>query len=158
MIWWLTPVLIVPLFFLWNVVHEGSHALAALASGRRNIRLRPWPHKDPEWGFVFGSVHFDGVNTTLILMVPYVVDVIACAGFVVAFYFLESAVFKTIFALALMCPIADTAMAVQARYRGNAMSDLARIHWGWAVPFLYALLAHAIVFGAVVVRWMLGVL
>lgn len=156
MVWWLIPVLVVPLFFFWNVVHEGSHALAALASGRRNICFKPWPHKDPEWGFVFGSVRFDGVNTTLILMVPYVVDAIAYAGLAAAFCLVDGSVLKTVLALVLCCPIADTAMGVQARYRGNAMSDLASIHWGWALPFLYVLLAYALVFGLFVVRWMLG--
>ena len=156
MVWWLVPALIVPIFFLWNVVHEGSHALSAIASGRKIVSFRPWPHKEPDWGFVFGSVRFEGVNTPAILIMPYVIDVLACAGFVVAFWLVDGAILKTVFALLLMCPIADTTMGVQARYRGNATSDLARMHWGWALPFLYALMVYTIVFGAVVLRWILG--
>jgi hypothetical protein len=155
-IWWLAPVLAIPLYFFWNVVHEGVHALAALASGRRNIQFRPWPHKDPEWGFVFGAVRFEGVNSTLILMVPYVVDVVGFVSFVTAFALVEHDIARTVLALAAFCPVTDTAMGVQARYRGNVMSDLARIHWGWALPFLYLLLAYALVLGVLVAPWLLG--
>jgi hypothetical protein len=31
----------------------------------------------------------------------------------------------------------NTIVGVQARFRGNESSDLAKVHWGWAVPFLY---------------------
>lgn len=156
MAWWLVPVLVVPLFFLWNVVHEGAHALAAIASGRRIVSFKPWPHKEPDWGFVFGAVRFEGVNTTPILIVPYVVDVLAYVGLALAFGLTGNAILKTVFALALLCPVVDTTMGVQARYRGNLTSDLAQMHWGWALPFLYTLLAYILVFGGFVVPWMLG--
>lgn len=156
MIWWLIPVLLIPLFFFWNVVHEGAHALAAIAAGRKIVSFKPWPHKDPELGFAFGAMHFEGVNTTTILVMPYVADIVGYIGFMAAFWLLDYSVARTIFVLALACPIADTMMGIQARYRENGTSDLARIHWGWALPFLYLLLAYLLVFGATVVPWILG--
>jgi len=155
MIWWIPLALVLPLFFLWVIVHEGSHALVALASGRKITSVKLWPHVEPDLGFVFGSVRFTGKSNTFILVTPYFVDVLGAAALLISFALVDGDLVRSLLATAACAPIVNTTVAVQARYRGNDRSDLARVHWGWAIPFLYLLLAYAVTFGVLVVRWML---
>jgi len=146
MIWWIPVALVIPLFFLWVVVHEGSHALAAMACGRKITSVKLWPHVEPDWGFVFGSVRFEGQNNTFIMVAPYFIDILGVAGFLVALALVDGDVASSVFATVAAAPIVNTFMAVQARYRGNEKSDLAKVHWGWAVPFLYLLISYVVAF------------
>lgn len=152
MIWWIPLAFVVPLFFLWVTVHEGSHALAALASGRKITSVKLWPHVEPDLGFVFGSVRFTGSNTTFILITPYFVDILGAAALLVSFALVDGDLVRSIFATVVCAPIVNTAVAVQARFRGNDRSDLARVHWGWAIPFLYLLIFYAMAFGVLLMR------
>jgi hypothetical protein len=155
MVWWIPAALAIPLFFLWDIVHEGSHALAALLCGRKITSVKLWPHMEPDWGFVFGSVRFIGENNTFILVAPYFMDVLGVVAFLTSFALVDSDIVRSILATLSLAPIVNTTVAVQARYRGNDKSDLARIHWGWAIPFLYLVISYVLVFGFLVVEWMI---
>jgi len=72
----------IPLFFLWVFVHEGSHALAGKFLGFEIKSFKPYPHKDKEGNFLFGSVEFTeemiGITKDLVLLAPYYMDEIVC--------------------------------------------------------------------------------
>ena len=104
---------------------------------------------------MFGSVRFTGQNNTFILVTPYFVDVLGAAALLISFALADGDLVRSLLATAACAPIVNTAVAVQARFRGNERSDLARVHWGWAIPFLYLLIAYAATFGVLIVGWML---
>jgi hypothetical protein len=55
--WWLGLALVLPCWFLWTLLHEGAHVLAAvLLAGARVQHFRPWPHITADRRFVFGSM------------------------------------------------------------------------------------------------------
>lgn len=155
MLWWLPLASVVPAFFLWILVHESSHALSAVVTGAKIESFKPWPHKF-DGKFRFGGVGYSKPSTTFTSLFPYVVDVVAFIGFFAAFFFVPTGWPKSLFVTLLACPTVNTVVAVQARFRGNESSDLGKVHWGWAIPFYYVVLAYLLVWGWRIVPWLVG--
>ena len=155
MIWWVPIAAALPAFFLWDVVHEGSHALAALVCGRKVTSFKPWPHRTKD-GFLFGRVTYDRSGNTFTKIAPYIIDMIAMAVFVLSFVFVGNQWARSALLVLLACPAVNTAIGVQARYRWNEGADLSRVHWGWALPFYYGLLAYLVILGWRVLPWVIG--
>jgi hypothetical protein len=143
--WWLPLACAIPLFLIWDVVHEGSHALAALIRGEKVLKFRPWPQRDGT-RFRFGSVTTTGSGSTLQSLAPFIVDAVVALPLLVALA-LSSGLARSILVSILVGPVVDTVVAVQARYRGNSDADLAKVHWGWALVFLYLSMGYALILG-----------
>lgn len=136
MIWWLPIAAALPVFFLWNTVHEMSHAVAVLVLGGKVTAFRPYPHLE-DGKFVFGYFRYEGKSGVGLHIAPYLTDFIVFTTTAIGIVWIDNPWAFTSVLTILMAPVLDTIAGVQARYRGNERADLAKVHWGWAVPFLY---------------------
>lgn len=153
---WIPLVAVVPGFFLWAVVHEGAHAVAALAAGRKILAFRPYPHK-LDGQFYFASVTYDGPAGDFSHVAPYVVDVVAFAGAAVAFWLLEHPAALWGAATAAGLPLVNSTVSVWGRYRCERKTvDLARVSWGKSATFFWLVLAYYLVVGAMLFRLFTG--
>jgi len=136
MIWWAAVLTAFVLGLLWTAVHEGAHALAALARRRKVLSFKPWPHK-VDGKFYFGRLTYEGRGTPDIHVAPYVLDAVVFAGAAILVFLLEQEVARSILFGVLFPPLVNTGAAVQARYRGVAQPDLSKVHWWAALVFFY---------------------
>jgi hypothetical protein len=154
MIWWLIAVLAVPLFFLWVLLHEGSHALSALMCGYKVLGFRPWPNKGPDGQFRFGSTFINAPPNTFVNLAPYLVDTLAAAALIPSIFVVSNVWIKTVLTTLLVGPVANTVAGVQSRYRSRTDSDLSKVHWGWALIFFYLAMAYVSVLSWIVIPQM----
>lgn len=67
-------------YFVWTVIHEGSHALTATALGYRGCRIHPYPHEH-DGVFSYGDSFCDswqksgGSRDAVIFIMPSFVDI-----------------------------------------------------------------------------------
>lgn len=144
MIWWIIALCAVPMFFTWTVLHEATHALVTVLSGAKVLRFQPWPHRDGDGKFRFGSTTMDRRPSSLNSVAPYLLDVLAVAGLVTAILVVDMAWARSLLYGISLGPVVNTVVAVQARVRANSDADLSRVHWGWALVFYYLALVYAV--------------
>ena len=79
--WYIPLIILVPLFFLWTVVHESAHAMQVLILGGKVIDFKPYPCKiNGTWFFGYISYKvpdLDVLKRDLISIAPYGVDALA---------------------------------------------------------------------------------
>jgi len=154
MIWWIPLALIVPLFFFWIVVHEGAHALSALAEGLKIKSFKPWPHKISEDNWCVGYVIYDKPSRwAFTCFAPYCVDFLFFVGVFVAILFVGiDGWIGTILVTVLVCPLINTATAVYGRFTAIRKPDLSKIPWWCAAPFFFFLLLYCGAVGVLIGR------
>lgn len=77
-------------YLSWTYIHEGAHLLALKRFKEvTSWTIKPYPHKHPELGFVYGSVNYEykGILTlkqdALVSIAPRVPNLIGCVLFCV---------------------------------------------------------------------------
>lgn len=153
MIWWLPLAFAVPCFFIWTTVHEGAHALSAMAEGRNIKSFKPWPHKAGD-NWYFGRVLYDKPSEwTFTSLAPYWFDLVAFVGLAVGLWFVGAEGYAgTAMITVIACPLVNTATAVYGRFRSVRRPDLAKVSWGWASPFFFLLLLYCGAVGVIIGR------
>lgn len=78
-----------PSFLLHNLLHEGSHAVIALAAGAKNIRMHLFPSNDLGY-FTWAYVKYDSVEDTTIMKAmpasPIFIEMPWLIGFTIMLY------------------------------------------------------------------------
>jgi hypothetical protein len=73
-------------FFLWDVIHESSHAFVMGREGYKDISIKPYPHNDG-YGFVWASAQgtptrqLSTTQSTLVSLAPRGPDLLAAILF-----------------------------------------------------------------------------
>lgn len=147
---WIPIAMVIPLFFVWSVVHEGSHAVAGIISGRKVKEFKPWPHMQ-SGHFVFCGLRLDRRGNTFSDVAPYLVDALAMVGLTVGGVFADG-LCGVVLVTAMGAPSVNTIVGVQARLRGNERADLSRVHWGWALPFYYLAMGYVVAISVTLLR------
>lgn len=149
MVWWAPPLVALGGWFAWNVIHEGAHALTALAAGVKVTSFKPWPHKhDGKWRFA--GVVYDRQGPAVGVVMPYIVDAVAVVGLSIWAWLSSPLTFSFLLGT-LALPVVNTCVGVQARLRMNERADLSRAHQAWALIFFYLLLCYVVNVAALIV-------
>jgi len=147
---WIPVVLLILLFFVWAVVHEGAHAIVGLMGGRKVEEFKPWPHMQ-SGHFVFCGLRLDRRGNAFSDAAPYIVDALAMIGLTVGSVFAEGLV-GVFLVTTMAAPAVNTIVGVQARFRGNERADLSKMHWGWALPFYYLAMGYVVAISVTLLR------
>lgn len=146
MIWWLPLVLAAPMFLIWTTIHEGSHALAARLTGAEIRTFKPWPHRF-EGRWYFGRMSYEPSSSKglgLIVVFPYVVDVVVFSGLTAGFFLMASDWSFTVAATVAACSVVNTAIGILGRLRQKHKTDLSQVGWPTATTFYLFLIAYII--------------
>lgn len=133
---------------LWTTVHEGAHAIGAIAQGGTILEFSVFPSRSPEGNWRFGYMSHALVHgETLVLLAP----VIAC--FLIAFPSAlglrrtpEGRLSRLAFLLGVIFPLGDASLSTAGLAFGRPEADLARVLGGHelvAVPALLLAIAVA---------------
>lgn len=95
-----------PSFFLHNVLHEGSHALVALLTGGRNVRLWPFPSRDGGY-FTWAHVTYDGTVSPWFYVAPLVAESVWLSWTLPLMFFLPFGPWTAIFAVECVSSLVD---------------------------------------------------
>lgn len=137
-------VLAVPAFFLWVLVHETWHALAAWIEGRRVLDFRPWPHFHQDQ-FYFGRVRTDPPPTsTISAIAPYCFDTFVLVSLAPGLFRAEEPYLWTVLCLLSLCALVDIGNALATVIR-ESYGDLVRVHTAYSTIFYFVLLVFSTV-------------
>ena len=96
-----------PSFLLHNVIHEGAHALVALVSGARNVKL--WPF--PGWRlgyFTWAHMTYDGeVDEARVAAAPVSFETVWFLAFAALFHFVSVPWLVPVFAVECVSSLVD---------------------------------------------------
>lgn len=138
-------------FIFCSALHEGAHAVAAMAQGGEITEFRCWPGN----GFLgHVSYHFPkgiAYSDTAISIAPYVFSLgLACISFIVAFCF-DSIPFwlgSSIFAWGWIASFGNIGIGTSGYLRENRLSDLSKV-FGPVQPGTSILLLGIMILGAI---------
>ena len=150
MIWWFPLALAIPIYLAWTFVHEGAHALTAMAAGCKVTSFKPWPHKVEGRGWYFGRVTYDKPGPMVSKLAPYIVDFIAFPAFAIPLFFVDNAwAWSSLLTLAA-APTVNSATAVMGRLHLKENTDLWKPHWAWSWVVFLLVIAYAAVGSAAI--------
>ena len=121
-----------PSFLLHNVLHEGAHAVFALASGATNVK--PWPFPGWKLGyFTWAHMSYDGtlsdVNEAEVSAAPVPVETVWFGLFVALFYFVPFGWWSAFLAVECVSSLIDMTVWFLGFWRPteNVQSDAAKV-------------------------------
>lgn len=151
MSWWLPLALAIPVYFAWAFVHEGSHALAAMAAGCKVTSFKPWPHKVDGKGWYFGRVTYDEPPPMVSKLAPYITDLVAFPAFAVPLFYVGNDWAWFVLVTLAAAPPVNTGTAVMGRLHLKESTDLWELHWAWSWVAFLLVVAYAMVGSAAIV-------